>query len=50
MSDQKRRLHFRGGKRHPMAVRLLTINYHLEKQGLEPLPTIADLEAAQQEG
>jgi hypothetical protein len=46
MPEQKRRLHFRGRPRAASAVQLATINYRLEKQGQDRLPTMADLEAA----
>lgn len=46
MTEQKRRLHFRGRQKSAALVQLATINYKLEKQGLDRLPTVADLEAA----
>ncbi|MEA5422913.1 hypothetical protein [Synechococcus sp. CCY9202] len=46
MSEQKRRLHFRGRQKSAAFVQLVTTNYKLEKQGLDRLPTVADLEAA----
>jgi hypothetical protein len=42
MSEQKRRLHFRGRQTSSAFVQLVTVNYKLKKQGLEPLPTLAD--------
>ena len=42
MTEQKRRLHFRGRQKSAAFVQLVTVNYKLEKQGLEPLPTVAD--------
>ena len=42
MSEQKRRLHFSGRQKSAAFVQLVTVNYKLEKQGLDRLTTIAD--------